>query len=250
MSTATASDPLVDHQLSAAELTHYRAEGWVRLRSVIDPRALPALRDDVLAVVAARNMADSFLAQTHEYLRGSPVDGLVNSPRLARLAGELMAGPAHLYLPFTAVKGPHQDEFGFHQDNQYTEHRGPSCNCWVAIIDMTDADGTLRVVSHSHLGGTLPLVEKGGQGHRMYFEPSEEEWTAVEMRAGDCLVFNRLTVHGSGSNTSDHPRVAYAVQYHREDTQAYFDGEWRQMRDQPRWPEKLEPVEAFSRVGD
>jgi len=32
----------------------------------------------------------------------------------AALTSELMAGPAHLHLPFTAAKGPRQDEFGFH----------------------------------------------------------------------------------------------------------------------------------------
>ena len=63
------------------------------------------------------------------------------------------------------------------------------------------------------------------------------------MRAGDCIAFSRLTVHGSGPNLTDTPRVAYAIQFHRNDVN-WIDretGEKKLLTKFPRWTNK--PVE-------
>jgi 2-oxoglutarate-dependent dioxygenase len=66
------------------------------------------------------------------------------------------------------------------------------------------------------------------------------------MRPGDCVAFSRLTVHGSGPNVSNEPRVAYAVQFHRDDVNYSLDGgqTWTFLKDNPRW--KTGPVDAIS----
>jgi 2-oxoglutarate-dependent dioxygenase len=65
------------------------------------------------------------------------------------------------------------------------------------------------------------------------------------MQPGDCVAFSRLTVHGSGSNHTSAPRVAYAVQYHREDVKATWDGNgWMALTQRPRW--SFGPVERLS----
>lgn len=48
----------------------------------------------------------------------------------------------------------------------------------------------------------------------------------IRMRAGDAVAFTRWTVHGSGANVTGEPRVAYALQYSRDDVK-WLDPETR-----------------------
>ncbi|MDA3960233.1 MAG: phytanoyl-CoA dioxygenase family protein [Planctomycetota bacterium] len=211
MST-TATAVLKRTQLSTAERSSYHQQGYVILRDMIRAEILAAWRNETLAVIASRNMPDSFLAQTSEYLAGSVIDQVVNGPELAAVAQQVLKDEPQLYLPFSAVKGPHQGAFGFHQDNNYTYHDGASCNAWCALVPMTVANGCLRVVPGSNKGGTLAAVASEHAGHReVASEPAT--WDDIVMNAGDICLFDRLTVHGSGPNTTDAPRIGYAVQY-------------------------------------
>ncbi|HEY3328793.1 MAG TPA: phytanoyl-CoA dioxygenase family protein [Capsulimonadaceae bacterium] len=163
------------------------------------------------------------MRQTARYLAGGNIDSLVNSPALREVAEALMGGPSTLYLPFTAVKsGGGGGRFHFHQDNQYTRLDGPGINLWFALTAMMPENGCLQVVPGSHLSGTLP-ADVLGDGHRsVTAEP--DDFISIEMQPGDCIAFTRLTVHGSGPNVTPAPRVAYAVQFHRDDVNATWDG--------------------------
>ena len=70
------------------------------------------------------------------------------------------------------------------------------------------------------------------------------QWEDVVMEPGDCCIFDRMTVHGSGPNGSADPRLAYAVQFHRSDTKAFVDGTWQALTERPRW--SAGPVAAFT----
>ena len=64
------------------------------------------------------------------------------------------------------------------------------------------------------------------------------------MEPGDCVAFSRLTIHGSGVNRAPEPRVAYAIQFHRDDVNALIGGEWKQLAEHPRW--HVGPVSSIS----
>jgi ectoine hydroxylase-related dioxygenase (phytanoyl-CoA dioxygenase family) len=82
------------------------------------------------------------------------------------------------------------------------------------IIHLDDAPitkGCVRVVPGSHKLGPLPKVSEED------YSLSQERWpiesaTPCEARAGDVLIFNYLTIHGSGVNTSDEARTTLLVQ--------------------------------------
>lgn len=238
------ADPIIRASLSAGELAAYRERGWVLVRGLLGRLAAEQTAADVRAVLAARNMPDSYLAQSSEYLAGSPIHRLTASPALRAIAGQLMDGPAHLYMPFTAVKGGGQGEFTFHQDGQYTRFDGPGLNCWLALVPCTPENGCLRLVSGSHRAGCVAWKESPQcPGHRTMAE-QPTSWEDVAMEAGDCCIFDRMTVHGSGPNRTAAPRIGYAVQFHRDDTRAEFDGGWHLLRERPRW--RTAPVPAFT----
>ncbi len=241
---------LAKHQFPESQYQEYADQGYTILRGLISKEQAALLRQEVLDVVAARNMPDSYLAQSHEYLVGSALDELNNGPELRKVVSDFMGGDSSLYLPFTAVKGAHQGPFLFHQDNQYTRHDGKSCNCWIAFGPCTEANGTLQVVPGSHKHGVYEskamfVDEDGNESHRTMAE-EVTDWVDVELEPGDAILFDRLTVHGSSANETDEPRIAYAVQFHRNDTK-WLDKEddtWKLLKEDQRWD--IAPVEKFS----
>lgn len=232
-------------QLAAGEIRFYHDEGYLVIPGIIKPDKLDSLRHDVLGVMAAcgatperlkksQNSSKDKLIQSHQYLAGSALDHLVNSDNLRGIAEQLMGGAASLYLPFSAVKsGGGGGTFHFHQDNQYTHFDGPGINLWCALVDMAPENGCLQVVPRTHLQGTLDSVgNPDGDGHRMVAK-EPDRFLPVRMHAGDCIAFSRLTIHGSGPNHADEPRIAYAVQYHRDDVNRLTEDGSKLLKDFP-----------------
>ena len=203
-------------------------------------------RDDLRAATTSKDK----LRQSRQYLAGSNLEQLIHSQALNSIAGQLMGGPSTLYLPFTAVKsGGGGGRFHFHQDNQYTRFDGPGINIWFALMEMTPDNGCLQIAAGTHLQGTIDSVESEDRdGHRtVAVEP--ESFLPLRMMPGDAVAFSRLTLHGSGANITDQPRLAYAVQFHRDDVSASRDGEnLGLLKAIPRFD--VRPVKAFSPDGD
>lgn len=99
---------------------------------------------------------------------------------------------------------------------------GPAINCWPALMPMTTENGCLRIAPGSHHVGTVVSTSSEDcPGHRRVAK-SPNQWLDGHMNAGDVCIFHRLTVHGSGPNTTTQPRIGYAVHYHRHDTTAFI----------------------------
>jgi hypothetical protein len=221
--------------LTPEQLQFYREEGYLIIKGLFSKDDAKILRDETMGIMDKIGLPMTALRQSTEYLEGSNLDGFVNSANLLSVASQLMSGPSTLYMPFTAVKsGGGGGRFHFHQDNQYTRFDGPGINLWCALNAMTTDNGCLQVVPRSHLAGTLES-EKSDQGHKkVKWEP--KDFVSAVMEPGDCVAFSRLTVHGSGPNMTDEPRVGYAVQYHRDDVNARRDdGSWKPLKQFPRW---------------
>jgi phytanoyl-CoA hydroxylase len=243
------ADPCRVRLPTGGELDDFHHQGFVILRGLVHAECVAALREEVLTVVRARNLDNLFLGQSHEYLADGLLNRWLHGGHLKRLVEAFLGGPSRLYLPFTAVKGPRQGRFTFHQDNQYTPCRGPAqhigLNVWCALVPMSPANGCLQVVPGSHRDGILPMTDSTDcPGHRTVTrEPTV--WHDCVMEAGDVVVFDRNNVHGSGANTTAAPRVAYAAQWHRDDTEAFLNGSWALLKDRPAYPQALHPVAAL-----
>ena len=252
--------PLInDYDLTAAEITFYNDQGFLPLPNLVRKEKIEALRDEVKQVLAANGIDEQRLRkasgsadklrQNHQYLAGSLLDELINGERTRAVAGRLIGGEAIRYLPFTAVKaGGGGGTFDYHQDNNYTPHDPAtgSLNIWVALVDMSPANGCLQVVPNSHKHGQLDSVDVG-DGHRG-IKVDPDKLLPVRMRAGDAVAFTRWTVHGSGPNTTDEPRWAYALQYHRPDVRwrardAADDEPWKLLVEEKRFD--IEPIERL-----
>ncbi len=244
--------------LTENELYFYQEYGYLTIPGFLADAVVADLRAQVLDVLAANGVSRAQLdhatdtadklRQNPQYLAGSRLDALINGPHTLAIASQLIGGRAVRYLPFTAVKaGGGGGQFHFHQDNNYTQHDPAlgSINIWVALDDMTPENGCLQMVPGSHKAGVLDWENAGdGDNHRkVKLDP--KTFLPIRMRAGDAVAFTRLTVHGSGPNHTSQARVAYGLQYHREDV-SYFDAKderWKLLVDNRRF--QTEPVEKL-----
>ena len=247
-------------QITRNEKKFYDTYGYLRLPGLIGRGTATELAEEVLHVMGGLGIdrddlrrattSKDKLRQSRQYLAGSGLERLIHSDELKAIAGQLMGGPSTLYLPFTAVKsGGGGGRFHFHQDNQYTRFDGPGINIWIALMEMTPENGCLQMAPSSHLAGTIDSVESEDKdGHRtVAVEP--EDFLPLRMMPGDAVAFTRLTLHGSGANSSDQPRLGYAVQYHRDDVRASRDGEdIGLLSENPRL--QIQPVDAITPDGD
>jgi len=243
-------------ELTDNEFQFYGNNGYLSLPGLISAAAAAALAEEVVAVMAALGVSPERLRaastskdklrQSRQYLAGSALERLIHSDALLAIAARLMGGPSTLYMPFTAVKsGGGGGRFHFHQDNQYTRFDGPGINIWFALVEMKPENGCLQMAPASHLMGTLDSVESEDRdGHRtVAIEP--EDFLPLRMMPGDAVAFSRLTLHGSGANSSDEPRLGYAVQFHRDDVRAARAGvDIGLLKENPRY--EIRPVDAIS----
>lgn len=260
---ATPQTSLVnDMSLTDSEVAFYKNEGYLSLPGLIQSEAVQAIREEIFEVLAANGVSRSMLSaattqadklrQCSEYLAGSMLDELINGSAIKAVASRLLEGDAHVYLPFSAVKSAGGGGmFHFHQDNNYTRHEPAvgSINIWVALVDMSPANGCLQVIPRSHNGGQLQSRNSDDGDTHQQLDVDSMACLPIRMRAGDAVAFTRWTVHGSGQNVTDIPRVAYALQFHREDVK-WFDrdtDQWKLLVDSPRFAtpavEKLGSVE-------
>ncbi len=251
-------DPIKPITLTVGEIKYYKEEGFLILPGLLDAEAVARLHDEVVEVMEqhgasyerlcrALNPGDR-LRQSGEYLAGGALHGFVSSPSMLSIASQLLGGPSSLYMPFSAVKnGGGGGRFHFHQDNQYTRFTDGllGINLWTALVDMSPENGCLEVGPRSHRRGTLESTGSGfGDGHKkVTTDPAD--FLPIRLRAGDCVAFTRLTVHGSGPNTTNAPRIAYALQYYHDDAEAIWDNQPpRKLKGANRW--NIGPVAQIS----
>jgi 2-oxoglutarate-dependent dioxygenase len=249
MPTVAVADPVRSLKLTDGERNFYNREGYLQIPGLLPLDVAESLREEVMHIMnTIGGFEGNKLKQTNEYLEGSLIDQYVHSENLRNVATQLMGGEALLYLPFTAVKGSGGGMFHFHQDNNYTHLDGPSVNLWMALTDMTPENGCLMVVPRSHTQGTLESSNSpDGDQHQM-LSVKEEDFLPIRMRPGDVVAFTRLTIHGSGGNSTPDPRVAYAIQYGRNDVnwKARGTDKWAPLATTPRWPDALKPVQKLT----
>jgi 2-oxoglutarate-dependent dioxygenase len=264
--TMRASQEIANWTLDPNEIRSYQRVGYLMLPGLLDPSFAETLREEVVRIVsvaggltpddlAGRGEKKHALIQTGQYLKGSPVDRLVNAPEILSIAAQLMGGPSTLYLPFSAIKsGGGGGRFSFHQDNQYTRLTDGllGINIWIALSAMSPENGCLQMCPGSHLRGTLESEVVDGKHRKTKIDPTD--FLPLRMQPGDAVAFSRLTVHGSGVNLTNDPRVAYALQFHRDDALAVWDNrEPRPLKNASRWQtgpvDRITPPDPKGRDG-
>jgi ectoine hydroxylase-related dioxygenase (phytanoyl-CoA dioxygenase family) len=211
------------HCLTADQHRFYEENGYLLIKQFISPAEAAALRAEVHDIAARQGPTnatwssvagkDTRLEHSHDVqFRSSAFSRLLVDPRLTAVFTSLIGPNVQLHHNKMFIKPPERGSpFPMHQDYGYFPHRGNSMTAAILHLDAApDAKGCVRVYPGSHKLGPLQAM---GQDHHV--DPDRfplSEATAIEAEAGDLLVFNYLTVHGSGLNMSDEARTTWLVQ--------------------------------------
>lgn len=109
-----------------------------------------------------------------------------------------------------------------HQDWSFVDDEEQYCSvtCWCPLVDVTLDNGALGVMrgSHNFLGSyrpsPSPQVPSPIAEHMFTIFPYLQ---LVEMKAGEVLIFDNRTFHGSPPNASDSARIAFGIGYTQKD---------------------------------
>jgi ectoine hydroxylase-related dioxygenase (phytanoyl-CoA dioxygenase family) len=115
----------------------------------------------------------------------------------------------------TSIVPVHQD-WSFVED----EERHCSVTCWVALVDTNMDNGAMGVIKGSHnyfknlRPSPSPQVPSPISEHMFTIFPYLH---LIEMKAGEALIFDNRTFHGSPPNTTAHTRVAFGIGFTHSD---------------------------------
>lgn len=108
----------------------------------------------------------------------------------------------------------------FHRDGRYWPIEPlRTITAWVAIEDSTRDNGCLEIIPGSHLGkqvGAHFSSEDPADAIPETLAPAEfdeSEAVPVEMEAGQIVLFDVFTIHGSRANSGNRRRIGYAMRY-------------------------------------
>ncbi|HKP34848.1 MAG TPA: phytanoyl-CoA dioxygenase family protein [Sphingomicrobium sp.] len=209
--------------LTPAQRSFYDENGYLLIRQFITGDEAASLRYEVHAIAARQGPTNATwssvssqntrLEHSHDVqFRSAPFTRLLVDPRLTDVFTSLIGPNVQLHHNKMFIKPPERGSpFPMHQDHGYFPHRGNSMTAAILHLDAApDVKGCVRLYPGSHKLGPLPAF---GQDHHVDTDQFPlSRATPIEAEAGDLLVFNYLTVHGSGLNTSDQPRTTWLVQ--------------------------------------
>lgn len=207
---------LPDHLLDAA------IAGSGRLYAGDTDRPLPDGSDDGWIAkdgnaVLRKNDHPSF--QLNEF------EVLVKYPLLGGVAAKLAGEPVRLWTDQLLYKPPDDARatanVGWHTDRQYWKccTSEDMFTAWIPFRDCTVKEGTVTYVDGSHRWpdntSKLNFREQNLEEPEIQFNTGNQAIVEVpiELKRGQVSFHHCMTIHGSGPNLSDMPRVALAVHF-------------------------------------
>lgn len=225
--------------LSAADRETYAEQGFVVVKDVLTPTEIAAYTARARSIscgdfpkeAKSRVMRDVRVAKGLIPAPEDPEMGMwklmnpdrfdpafrafMQTPRLVDALSDIIGPDVIAFLLMYIYKPPglSQAVHPYHQDAFYFPF-GPHDLCagaWLPLDDTDAENGTIQVIPGSHknekvLPHTLP---EGVANAAMFYVPEVEEkggGVALEVKAGDCVLFHSRTLHRTGGNSSQRNR--------------------------------------------
>ena len=207
--------PITSRGLSAEQLCFYRKQGYLVFGPLLSEGELDELREIAERLYADANQDTLELATGDgKYTLFTPV--FTRVPRYRELVHqhpvllnvlESILGPVFRLVEDQLFYKParHGAPLAFHHDNIYYGFTNPNIvTCWIALDDATPENGCIQILPGSHRRETEHRGIEGTIIKEAVFDHTE--LAIVPAKAGELLIFDGLTVHGSGPNTTNAPR--------------------------------------------
>ena len=214
-------------RIDPRSIAEYRAEGFVRIPHVLDPKEVTRYHDEAAHLVdtmklrgnvGIRTEEDRFLAKLNLWMESDFWSSLTFHPQIVEAAQLLSGTRLRLWHDELFAKKPlHSLSTEMHQDSPKWPHSNApnTVTVWIALLDIPEEAGCLVFVPKSQFFTRLADVSVSQPNGYRNILP-ELDWmpkVAVPLRAGDCVFFHGMTMHRANPNRSDRWRLAFSVHY-------------------------------------
>jgi non-heme Fe2+,alpha-ketoglutarate-dependent halogenase len=160
-----------------------------------------------------------FFAETHAYLPWAYE--LATAPAVLDTVESLIGPDLLIWDSRWFTKRPGDPTYvSWHQDGTYWELSPPKvCTAWIALSRSFAGNGAMQVVPASHLAGQLPHIDTFDEanalarGQEIAYDVDESRAVTLTLDPGQMSIHHIGVVHGSKPNTSDVPRIGFAVRF-------------------------------------
>jgi ectoine hydroxylase-related dioxygenase (phytanoyl-CoA dioxygenase family) len=218
--------------ITSEHARQFREDGFFVLRGIVPSGDLDMLRGECQRVIEAREREMDRLGVDkldldhrgsryflHAYGKSPAVERFLGSELMARIAQAALGDTVYLFNEQYVVKAAERGmQFSWHQDSGFIDyaHR-PYLTCWIALDDMTEANGTVYLLPYSRAdtrGVVTHIRDKQSNDLVGYF--GDDPGDPVIVPAGSIACFSSTLFHRSGLNTTDRMRRVYVAQYAAE----------------------------------
>jgi ectoine hydroxylase-related dioxygenase (phytanoyl-CoA dioxygenase family) len=222
------STPLI----TSEHARQFREEGFFVLKGIVPTGDLDTLRGECQRLVDAREREMDCLGVDkldldhrgsryflHAYDNSPAVERFLSSDLMAQIAQAALGDTVYLFNEQYVVKAAERGmQFSWHQDSGFIDyaHR-PYLTCWIALDDVTEANGTVYLLPYSR-SGTRDVVKhvRDKQSNDLVGYFGDDPGDPVIVPAGSIACFSTTLFHRSGPNTTDRMRRVYVAQYSAE----------------------------------
>jgi ectoine hydroxylase-related dioxygenase (phytanoyl-CoA dioxygenase family) len=210
----------------------FREEGFFVLEGTVPPGDLDTLRGECQRFIDERDREMDRLGVdkldldhrgrryfVHAHGKSPTVERFLSSDLMAQIARAALGDTVYLFNEQYVVKAAEQGmQFSWHQDSGFIDypHR-PYLTCWIALDDVTEANGTVYLLPYSR-AGTRDVVKhaRDEDSNDLVGYFGDDPGDPVIVEAGSIACFSTTLFHRSGANTTDRMRRVYVAQYSAE----------------------------------
>jgi ectoine hydroxylase-related dioxygenase (phytanoyl-CoA dioxygenase family) len=207
-------------------------QGFFVLERALPPRDLNALRDECQRFIDERDREMDRLGVdkldldrrgiryfVHAWGKSAAIERFLSSDLMVQIAQAALGETVYLFNEQYVVKAAEQGmPFSWHQDSGFIDypHR-PYLTCWIALDDMTEANGTVCLLPYAR-AGTRDVVKhaRDEESNDLVGYFGNDPGDPVIVPAGSIVCFSSMLFHRSGANTTDRMRRVYVAQYSAE----------------------------------
>lgn len=231
--------------LNQSQIDQYHQQGFLHVPEMFAPQHLAQLQQDMnwmietwanrekgwtgpwrKAYMDEQTEEKSELVSMHDlhFYSAAWMHAVTHRP-LCDVIAQLVDGPVELHHSTMHVKPPEAGHpFPMHQDWAFYKHADDRyVDVLVHLDDTQHENGEIRFLAGSHKQGALKhITEADGEPCTPHL-PTDmyrlEDTVAVPAKAGDVVLFNINTIHGSYINTTDQMRRLVRVGYRHPENQ-------------------------------